>query len=531
MAIYRDVIVLEGNKVKSPTWLYFDVKDEENKLATCSLCQEVYSFRTSVTNLAKHLKYKHKLKISKSSDADGNVRKYVVEQEKDDQPEDNKFRTGTQAWEYFNIKSAEDKLASCTECEEILSYKENEDQLVDHLFLAHSITLQKDAATEKKDEESTVEYEVVEETHMAVSVWEYFDKKDESSETAICNLCEDVVSYKESLDKMLEHLLLKHDISKTYDEIQETESEADNIGMTIGGRNSRSAAWDYFKVSDRINKLAICKMCNETYSFKTSVTNLMKHARRHLGKDFRKKSLNQSNQSSSPTKPRLGQPSKAWHFFKSLSRTRKIAMCLVCKKRLSYATSVSNLKRHLHRKHPGTWNELVNMENGMESETEGENKRQIVVSTDDHEYELDAKSEEENCLSVDEDEGDQEENVEEMETVYLEEFEDQIRKRQEQRLTSNNRITTVAPKRSDLNGAIMDKSSRENIPVGSKRDTLDHFGSYIVSLMKQLPKNVSNRLQMDFVRQIMEAQLDQVTASENHSCDTLVANNSDTKND
>ncbi|CAK1587965.1 unnamed protein product [Parnassius mnemosyne] len=482
---------MEGNKVKSPTWLYFDVKDEEKKLATCNICQEVYSFRTSVTNLAKHLKYKHKLVISKSSDADENVRKYVVEQSKENAPEDNKMRTGTQAWDYFNIKSAEDKLASCTECEEILSYKENEDQLLDHLLLAHSITLQKDADTEKKDEDSTVEYEVVEETHMAVSVWEYFDKKDELSETAICNICEDVVSYKESVDKMLEHLLLKHDISKTYDEFQETDSEIDTKDTPKGGRNSRSAAWDYFEVSDQLKKLAICKICNETYSFKTSVTNLMKHARRHLGKDFRKRSVNQTNHT------RLGLPSKAWLFFKSLSRTSKIALCLICKKRLSYATSVSNLKRHLFRKHLETWEELVNMESGTEAEMEVEKK---------------------------------DENVEEMETVYLEEFEDQIRKKQEQRLSSNNRMTTVTPKKSDLNGAVTDKSIRENIPIESKSDSLDHFGSYIVSLLKQLPKNVSNRLQMDFVRQIMEAQIDQVNASENHSCDTLVINNNNGKN-
>ncbi|CAK1587964.1 unnamed protein product [Parnassius mnemosyne] len=257
----------------------------------------------------------------------------------------------------------------------------------------------------------------------------------------------------------------------------------------------------------------------------------MKHARRHLGKDFRKRSVNQTNHTRSLTKPRLGLPSKAWLFFKSLSRTSKIALCLICKKRLSYATSVSNLKRHLFRKHLETWEELVNMESGTEAEMEVEKKsRQIVLSTDDQVYELDAKSEQEECVSISEDDDNQDENVEEMETVYLEEFEDQIRKKQEQRLSSNNRMTTVTPKKSDLNGAVTDKSIRENIPIESKSDSLDHFGSYIVSLLKQLPKNVSNRLQMDFVRQIMEAQIDQVNASENHSCDTLVINNNNGKN-
>lgn len=43
----------------SLVWDYF-VKNDENKLAVCSVCKRWFSYKTSITNLKKHLRYKHK---------------------------------------------------------------------------------------------------------------------------------------------------------------------------------------------------------------------------------------------------------------------------------------------------------------------------------------------------------------------------------------------------------------------------------------------------------------------------------------
>lgn len=43
--------------------------------------------------------------------------------------------------------------------------------------------------------------------------------------------------------------------------------------------------------------------------------------------------------------------------------------------------------------------------------------------------------------------------------------------------------------------------------VRKKTDSLDHFGKYLVSLLKKLPKELSNQLQIDFVKQVMNSQL------------------------
>ncbi|KAM3958662.1 uncharacterized protein ACR2FA_007300 [Aphomia sociella] len=43
--------------------------------------------------------------------------------------------------------------------------------------------------------------------------------------------------------------------------------------------------------------------------------------------------------------------------------------------------------------------------------------------------------------------------------------------------------------------------------VRKKNDSLDQFGKYLISLLKQLPKELSNQFQIDFVKQIIDAQL------------------------
>lgn len=44
--------------------------------------------------------------------------------------------------------------------------------------------------------------------------------------------------------------------------------------------------------------------------------------------------------------------SPLWNFFSIVDNTNSVASCDICKQKLCYKSSVSNLKKHMQRKHP-----------------------------------------------------------------------------------------------------------------------------------------------------------------------------------
>lgn len=50
---------------------------------------------------------------------------------------------------------------------------------------------------------------------------------------------------------------------------------------------------------------------------------------------------------------RSGRSSVLWNYFKVESEKNKTAICLLCKLKLSFRSTVSNLKKHLRLKHRG----------------------------------------------------------------------------------------------------------------------------------------------------------------------------------
>nr|CAD7428408.1 unnamed protein product [Timema monikensis] len=72
--------------------------------------------------------------------------------------------------------------------------------------------------------------------------------------------------------------------------------------------------------------------------------------------------------------------SKMWNFFTPMDQV--FAKCNICKQRLSYKTSVSNLKKHMKRKHPGV--ALPSSDNQPATSIECEESSQKYMLMMDH---------------------------------------------------------------------------------------------------------------------------------------------------
>lgn len=46
---------------RSNLWNFFDAVDKESKMAKCNVCYLKFSYKTSTSNLKKHMKNKHPL--------------------------------------------------------------------------------------------------------------------------------------------------------------------------------------------------------------------------------------------------------------------------------------------------------------------------------------------------------------------------------------------------------------------------------------------------------------------------------------
>lgn len=55
------------DKRTSGIWSYFSVIDQTNKISKCDICLKRYSFKSTLTNLKKHLAGVHAIKMSSNS--------------------------------------------------------------------------------------------------------------------------------------------------------------------------------------------------------------------------------------------------------------------------------------------------------------------------------------------------------------------------------------------------------------------------------------------------------------------------------
>ncbi|XP_075989361.1 uncharacterized protein LOC142985211 [Anticarsia gemmatalis] len=277
-----------------------------------------------------------------------------------------------------------------------------------------------------------------------------------------------------------------------------------------------SVAWKFF--SKKNETTATCNACHKDYSYSSTVSNLVRHwQRKHRDVNVRLTnddttdcsdeewdSNSESKKEVTKTEPakdrdddesgreetemititndnadkqKRRKQSIVWRFMSKNEGDSKHVTCLICKTKLSHS-GLSNLKKHLIRKHP---------EFNLEDEARA---KRMILSEDGQLYEIG----ESDC---------------EVDPINTQEWllpEDLIEdnkspERKKPKLLKKRKRNSYEPK--DTSDDDISTTVKRPVKSSVKNDSLEHFGHYIVSLLRQLPSQVSDQLQCDITKQIL----------------------------
>ncbi|XP_061725761.1 uncharacterized protein LOC133531514 [Cydia pomonella] len=331
--------------------------------------------------------------------------------------------------------------------------------------------------------------------------WNYFTLVDDEKRIAACNTCDSHMSFRSSISNLMKHLKRKHgDIgtveTKMFEDDKDSDSEVDEANkVNPEDKLQCGPIQEHFEITNAEKKIATCSVCQVPLTYKSSVTILLRHLRRKHNIDVGDVELSEDEEK----KPDCDSPSPnlrsvIWPYFRITDPACKAARCLVCRKLLSYNTGTSNLRKHLMRKHP-----LINLPGP------GEERKTIILSSGDQLYEYEVEAAEGEHKGVENDDNDQSEPVA-IDEVFLDEFNGSINQ-----MSSDKKYKSKKRKHKDKKPNVLEHSDSDDEVILKKskgEDSIDIFGKYIASLLKELPKQTSNRLQKEFVKQIMNAQLE-----------------------
>ncbi|XP_063390860.1 uncharacterized protein LOC134676403 [Cydia fagiglandana] len=329
--------------------------------------------------------------------------------------------------------------------------------------------------------------------------WNYFTLVDDEKRIAACNTCDSHMSFRSSISNLMKHLKRKHGDIETaeakFEDVKDSDSEGDEAKVNPDAASDKlqcGPIQEHFEITNAEKKIATCSVCQVPLSYKSSVTVLLKHLRRKHNIDVGDVELS-DDEDKKPDSPPPNLRSVIWPYFRITDPACKAARCLVCRKLLSYNTGTSNLRKHLMRKHP-----LINLPGP------GEERKTIILSSGDQLYEYEVEAGEGENKGDENDDNDQSEPVA-IDEVFLDEFNGSIN-----RIQSDKKYKSKKRKHKDKKPIILEHSDSDDdvILKKPKEDSIDIFGKYIASLLKELPKQTSNRLQKEFVKQIMNAQLE-----------------------
>ncbi|KAJ8705816.1 hypothetical protein PYW08_012862 [Mythimna loreyi] len=192
------------------------------------------------------------------------------------------------------------------------------------------------------------------------SVWSLFTKKDLERCTATCNACQREFIYKGSISNLRKHWKRKHGNyvkSKLSDLSESDRYNSDNSDGEQEKTKKPKATWSYFEVADSDKFEATCKVCEKLVPF-TSSADLTQHIKEEHDEKHKDSDeeyvVNAADIMSDDDDTSFRQrrfKSSLWKFFTPTSN--KFAVCLLCKKLFNYRSTITNLRRHLRRKHQG----------------------------------------------------------------------------------------------------------------------------------------------------------------------------------
>lgn len=125
---------------------------------------------------------------------------------------------------------------------------------------------------------------------------------------------------------------------------------------------AKPVIWNYFE-RNAGDKIADCMLCDKKLSYRSTSTNLKQHLK--IKHDSAYEEFLKLN--SSMGRPRINTNTKhkprnlpIWNYFDpNLDKGHKFADCRLCKKTLSYKTTITNLKYHLKQQHANSYNEML----------------------------------------------------------------------------------------------------------------------------------------------------------------------------
>nr|CAI5826243.1 unnamed protein product [Callosobruchus analis] len=307
---FRKYRVLKTSRKRSLLWKYFEVVDDLYSIAKCKICGHHMSYRSSTSNLKKHMARKHP-KYCKTTDSNSGKKE---------------SKKRSVLWRYFEIVDHFTSRAKCNICGHELSYRSTTSNLKRHMIKKHpknKIQPQCFAILGKRK---------------SSYLWKYFERIDDWQCKAKCLICGHDISYRSTTNNLKKHLNRKHPVDR---------------------RTMRP----YFDIMDHIEGKALCKLCLRKISYKSTTSNLKKHfERKHNFLKLSKETVqakcklcsHQLSYRSTTSNLRSRKRSSLWKYFEILDDLLSKARCRLCDHELSYRTSTSNLKKHLLSKHPTT---------------------------------------------------------------------------------------------------------------------------------------------------------------------------------
>ncbi|XP_050559625.1 probable WRKY transcription factor protein 1 isoform X2 [Spodoptera frugiperda] len=333
----------------------------------------------------------------------------------------------------------------------------------------------------------------------------YYDIVGPNKTEAQCKLCEKIFSI-EAFTEIQEHLVDYHGEMPTDYTCMKKPKVV--LGNSFNEKKG-AATWSFFDVLDSDKFEARCKICEKNIEY-DSVEDLKKHVEDH--------GQNPQDSDDEEQVSKSRHFSELWKYFKKLDRSSNFALCLICKN-VYNAQTISNLKKHLVTKH-------------RDAEVPEEDEKKYIVASNGQLYEMESEKGDDNDDTEDKD-------PIEMDTVYLEDLEDFNTSRPSSPTPSppKKKAKPIFPKPQSpakprneqiLNNSLNNENNRNNDTTprrNSYNTSLDYFGQYVVSLLKELPKSVSSQLQNEIIKQILTSKV--ALESEVSNCKVSINHNTD----
>jgi hypothetical protein len=78
---------MSAKRKRSEVWNYFTIADHNKTLAKCDLCKQILSYKSSVSNLKKHIQKKHVTVSLNTMNTENYIRPVTEPQQEDDDPQ------------------------------------------------------------------------------------------------------------------------------------------------------------------------------------------------------------------------------------------------------------------------------------------------------------------------------------------------------------------------------------------------------------------------------------------------------------